>query len=378
MAGQIIPKGKGKWLVRVFRGRDSQTGKKKYFNKLVNGNKKAAQTYLNKTLREIDQGTFVDPTPVLLGEYLDKWLEAAAKPRLAPNTFEHYQDVLSRYVRPALVNHKLANIRALDVQTLYSDLQKRGLSARTVRYTHAVLNSAFKQAVKWGLIAQNPASLVELPKKERKEMQYLSQEYAAKFLEAAASDRFGSYFHLAIVTGMRPSECLGLQWKDINFGTSMVTIQRALLWKRDGIWYFGEPKTSKSRRSIPLTTSLVLALKEHKRKQAEERLKAGPKYQNLDLVFANVEGGPLMPHNLIVRHFKPILKKAELSESLRLYDLRHSCATLLLEAGENPKVVSERLGHSSVVMTLDTYTHVLPSMQKSASEKLKKMLIVNS
>src|SRR5205085_11660561 len=101
MAGQIIPKGKGKWLVRVFRGRDPQTGKKKYFNKLVNGNKKAAQTYLNKTLREIDQGTFVDPTQITLGEYLDKWLEAAAKPRLAPNPFENYRDALRRYVRPA-------------------------------------------------------------------------------------------------------------------------------------------------------------------------------------------------------------------------------------------------------------------------------------
>ncbi len=285
MAGQIIPKGKGKWLVKVFRGRDPNTGKKKYFSKQVSGNKKDAQSYLNKVLREIDQGSFVDPSPITLDEYLNKWLEAAARPRLAPNTFEHYEDMLKRYVRPALGNHKLSKLTGLDVQSLYSEMLQRGLSARVVRYTHAVLNSALKQAIKWGFIMLNPASLVELPKKERKEMQALTIEQAANFLTVASGDRFYAYFQLAIVTGMRPSECLGLQWKDINFQTGMLTLQRALIWKRDGTWYFGKLKTSKSRRSLPLPQSVLSALKDHRRKQAEERLKIGAKYQNLDLVF---------------------------------------------------------------------------------------------
>lgn len=378
MAGQILPKGKGKWLVRVFRGRDPNTGKKKYFNKQVSGNKKDAQTYLNKVLREIDQGSFVDPSPITLDEYLNKWLEAAARPRLAPNTFEHYEDILKRYVRPALGNHKLSKLTGLDVQSLYSEMLQRGLSARVVRYTHAVLNSALKQAIKWGFIMLNPASLVELPKKERKEMQALTIEQAANFLTVASGDRFYAYFQLAIVTGMRPSECLGLQWKDINFQTGILTLQRALLWKRDGTWYFGDLKTSKSRRSLPLPPSVLLALKDHRRKQAEERLKIGAKYQNLDLVFASQDGKPVMPHNLIVRHFKPILKSTELPASIRLYDLRHTCATLLLAVNENPKVVSERLGHASITQTLDTYSHVLPTMQQAASEKLERILRVKS
>jgi len=376
--GQIIPKDDGKHLVRIFLGRDPQTGKREYFSKLINGKQKDAQIYLRKKLREIDLGTFVKPSVTTVSEYLDEWLKVAAQPRIAPNTFEQYTDILNRYVRPAIGSLKLSSVRTMNVQALYSSMQQRGLSARVVRYTHAVLNSAFKQAVKWSMLALNPAELVDLPKAERKEMQALTPEQAAKFLAAAATDRYGVLFNVAIVTGMRPSEYLGLQWKDTNFETGMVTVQRTLTWKRDGSWYFGEPKTSRSRRSIPLPASLVLLLKEHKRRQAEERLKAGPKYQNLDLVFASQEGKPLMQHNLIMRHFKPILKQAELPESIRLYDLRHTCATLLLVAEENPKVVSERLGHSSVVMTLDTYSHVLPSMQKAASEKLENLLYNNS
>ena len=153
-------------------------------------------------------------------------------------------------------------------------------------------------------------------------------------------------------------------------------MQRSLIWKsyKSGDWYFGEPKTPRSRRRIPLPASVTSALKEHRRYQAEARLKAGATYQNLDLVFATSEGQPLIRLNVIQKHFKPILKRAGLPETLRLYDLRHSCATLLLSANENPKVVSERLGHSSITLTMDIYSHVLPDMQQAATEKLEKLL----
>src|SRR5215216_4760731 len=156
-------------------------------------------------------------------------------------------------------------------------------------------------------------------------------------------------------------------------------VQRTLVWRRkDGGWYFAEPKTARSRRTIPLPSSLVRGMREHRRRQAEQRLKAGPKYQNHDLVFATAEGSPLMPRNLLSRHFKPTLKRAELPASIRLYDLRHSCATLLLSAGENPKVVSERLGHASVAMTLDVYSHVLPTMQQAAADRLERLLFTGT
>lgn len=148
-------------------------------------------------------------------------------------------------------------------------------------------------------------------------------------------------------------------------------MQRALVWNRKGGgWYFSEPKTKQSRRNIPLSASIVALLAAQRRHQAEERLKAGPEYQNNDLVFATPLGTPILARNLLCRHFKPILSRAELSPSIRLYDLRHTCATLLLSANEHPKIVSERLGHSSVTITLDVYSHVLPSMQQGASDNL--------
>ena len=374
MAGQIISRGERTWLVRVFLGRDSQTGKRKYHNKTIRGNRKDAQKYLNGVLRDMDLGTFVEPSAMTLGEYLDQWLESAAKPRLSARVFADYKYLLTLYVRPTLGNKKLADVRPLDIQSLYTQMQDRGLSARSVRYVNAVLSSALKQAVKWRILAQNPATLVELPKQSRKEMQSLSPEDAVKFLEVAAEDRYGLVFTLALITGMRPEEYLGLQWKDIDLQTGVLTVQRALIWRSTLGWYFSEPKTSGSRRSIPIPSSLTRALTDHKRRQAEERLKAGPKYQTHDLVFANSEGSPLMRRNLVRRHFKPILKRAGLHESIRLYDLRHSCATLLLAANENPKVVGERLGHASIRMTMDVYSHVLPSMQRAASDKLEILL----
>jgi len=173
---------------------------------------------------------------------------------------------------------------------------------------------------------------------------------------------------------MRPEEYLALKWSDVELGRGVAIVRRALVWRKGGGWYFDEPKTSRSRRTVPLPVSLVKSLAAHKRKQSEARLKVGSLYQNNDLIFATGEGSPHNSRNLTNRHFRPILKRAGLSLDFRLYDLRHSCATLLLSVGENPKVVSERLGHASIVLTLDTYSHVLPTMQEDASQKLKRIM----
>jgi len=173
---------------------------------------------------------------------------------------------------------------------------------------------------------------------------------------------------------MRPEEYLALKWSDLDLHAGTATVRRTLIWRKGGGWYFSEPKTSRSRRTVPLPLSLVGSLIDHRRKQSESRLKKGQDYQNYDLVFAASEGTPILLRNLVRRHFRPVITRAKLPDSLRLYDLRHSCATLLLSAGENPKVVFERLGHASIVLTLDTYSHVLPSMQQAATEKLERIL----
>ena len=375
MAGQIIKKGDGKFLVRIFQGRDAN-GKRRFYSKQINGRKRDAQKFLTATLREMDLGTFIEPTSLSVDEYLDKWLESAARPRVSKRTGDGYAALLERYVREPLGHKRLDNLQPLDIQKVYGEMQARGLSARVVRHTHSALHNALKQAVKWGMLFRNPSDLVELPKVPHKERRVLSPDEAARFLKAADMMPHGLIFEFALLSGMRPEEYLALQWSDIDFERSTVQVRRALV-RHKKCWSFEETKTARSRRTIFLPSQLLNKLGFHKRMQAERRLKLGSAWQAFDLIFCSEEGTPLSIPNLTYRYFRPILEKAELP-CIRLYDLRHTCATLLLIAEENPKVVSERLGHSTIVLTLDTYSHVLPTMQERASARLEKILYAES
>lgn len=371
MAGQIIKRGDRTWLVRIFLGRDAK-GKQKFHHKTIHGTKRDAERYLTATRREMDLGVFVEPSGMSLSEYLDRWLRDAARPRVSRRTADGYEGLLERYIREPLGYKRLDKLQALDIQSVYGAMQARGLSARVVRHTHSALHNALKQAVKWGLLSRNPSDMVELPKVPHKERRVLSPDEAADFLKAAAYMPHGLIFEFALLTGMRPEEYLALQWADVDFQRGTAQVRRALVRHKKS-WSFEEPKTARSRRTVYLPEPLIKKLTAHKREQAEIRFKLGTAWQAFDLVFCSEEGTPLSIPNLTYRYFRPILTKAKLPR-IRLYDLRHSCATLLLIAEENPKVVSERLGHSTIVLTLDTYSHVLPHMQQSASLRLEKLL----
>lgn len=372
MRGQIIKRNENTWLVRIFLGRDAK-GKRKYFNKTIYGTKKDAQMFLTGKLREKDLGIFVEPASIFLAEYLEKWLEEIAKPRLRQNTFDSYSWIVKKYIKEKLGRIKLSDLQAVQIQKLYTELQKKGLAPKTIRYVHTILSSALKQAVKWKMFIQNPCDLCELPRLVKKEMKCFTPDEAKRFLEASKTSKWFVLFLLIIESGMRPEEYFGLQWKDIDFEQSYLSVRRVVIEGKKGGFYFAETKTKKSRRKIPVSSSVITALKAHKHKQLEARFKLGADYQNLDLVFASEVGTPLMRKNFSDRHFKPLLKKANLP-SIRLYDLRHTTATLLLSESVNPKIVQERLGHSSIVLTLDTYSHVLPTMQEDATAKLEMML----
>ena len=284
--------------------------------------------------------------------------------------------MLRVHIRPKLGEMKLSDIKILTVQKVYSEIQEAGLSPRTIQYVHTVFSMALKKAVELGSILNNPCDFAELPKQTNKETKAFSPEQAKKFLDAANENKHSLIFEIALASGMRPEEYLALQWKDISFDKGTASVQRALVWHRKGGGFaFCEPKTKKSRRTIPLPKSIVPKLKKHRKEQLERRLKLGEAWNNYDLVFTSEIGTPLNARNLYQRHFVKILESAKLHEqNFVLYSLRHSCATLLLSAGENPKVVAERLGHTSVKMTLDTYSHVLPDMQESATDRLEAML----
>jgi len=367
--GQIIPRGENKWLVRVPLGQDESTGKRAYYNKTIRGTKKDADKFLTGVLRQIDLGEFVEPSTITVNAFLDKWLDTM-RSRVTEQTLRGYRYMASNHIRPVIGNRKMSSVHSWDIQQVYAEVQKKGRSACTVRHVYNVLTGAFGQAVKWRMLKSNPVSLAELPKETRKEMRPLWPEEAARFLKASMGDGFHALFALAITSGMRPSEYLGLKWEDINLDTCVVTVRRTVQWKTGGGWEFGDTKTASSKRSIPLPPSTVKALRDHRRCQLEEKMRRGSRYRNNDLVFATDEGDPVTLDR-VRRRFQAVLKAAELLDTIRVYDLRHTCATLLLAAGENPKIVSERLGHASVKMTLDVYSHVLPTMQQSAAEKLE-------
>lgn len=347
-------------------GRDAQ-GKRDYLNETVRGSKKDAQAVLNKLLRDKDLGVLIEPARMSLDEYLDHWLETAVKPRVRTRTHKEYSDTLRRYVRPRIGARRLGNLKPVDVQAVYSEMQVEGL-AGMVRLTHTLLKGALRQAVQWQMLARNPAEYVDLPKrKSGGRARALTQAEVEHFLEETARSKWHIFFHLMVSTGFRPSEALALTWRDVDLGKGTLTVRHSLGWvKGEKRFVFNNPKTPSSRRTVPLPFGLVRLLSEH----MTEQFGRG----HADLVFCTRAGTPARQRVIVQEAFKPAIHRADLSGETRLYDLRHTHATLLLLAGVHPKVVSERLGHSSILITLDVYSHVLPNMQQEAAEHLDAML----
>lgn len=386
-SGQILARGERKWLVRIYLGSHPDTGRRVYHSETVHGAKKSADARMRDLLTKRDLGMLLEPSTITLGAYLDRWLEHT-ETSTRPRTAQDYRRFLDRYVLPALGARPLAKLNPLELQTLMSSIGDE-TSPHAARRTHAVLRSALRQAVRWRYLAQSPMEGVQAPREQRSEMVALSAAQAKAFRAAAARSKRGFVFVFSLATGMRPGEVQALRWADCDLEAGIVRVEQALAWvdgpkdaetgkPKGKVWKFGAPKTKLSRRAIPLPASVAAELRAHRREQAKWRLKLGEAYEDHDLVFAGELGAPISNTNLSRRVLKPILKAAKLPEDIqarfRWYDCRHTCATLLLEAGVNPKIVSERLGHSTVAFTLDRYAHVLPGQQAEASERLEAVL----
>jgi integrase len=364
--GEIEERGENKFVVRVFLGRDGN-GKRKRVSKTVHGTIKDAKKALTALLRDADLGLLAENGNITLDEYLDKWLETV-KPNVRPKSYREYAGALKRYVRPELGAKKLSSIKPVDIQAVYTGMQAKGIGL-SIRQTHVILKDALTQAVKWQMLSRNPADFVDLPRRSTKTETYaLNRDEVHAFLQASRSDKWHTLFSLMLGTGLRPSEALGLTWRDVDLGRATLTVRQTLT-RFGGEWLFQEPKTKKGKRTIPLLLTDVKLLSEHMAKQQADG------WENPhNLVFLTEFGEPVGERGIVKDHFKPILKTAKLPETVRFYDLRHTHATLLLLAGVNPKVVSERLGHANITITLDTYSHVLPSMQQEALSKLEGLM----
>lgn len=373
VAGQIFQQAEDSWTVRVYLGRDPGTGKRRYLNRTVRGRKKDAQRVLNDLLHAKDMGRLIEPSRMTLNEYLDEWLEVSARQRLRVRTFKEYRLQLDRYVRPALGSRRLMELSTPIIQRRYTEMLAQGLSARTVQLTHAILRRALQVAVQWDKLPYNPAAGVELPTTTKrradgngeiidddsKPLQVMTEVQAERFLRVVVGDRWGVLLTLLLTTGLRPSEAIALKWTDLDPAARTLQVARTLK-QVDGRWVFEPPKTKHSRRQVALPLGTVRSLSTLPR--------AG------ELMFMSDAGKPVGLRSVIENHYKPLLKRAGIDTDLRLYDLRHTHATLLLLAGVNIKVVSERLGHASVTITLNTYSHVLPTMQRESAAKLDAML----
>jgi integrase len=377
MRGAVLKRGRTYSYV-VPLERDPETGAKR--QKWVGGfrTKRECEDALNDALSRVRAGTFsVEGSRTTVKQFAADWL-AAVEPTVRPSTFVSYRMVIEKYVVPRLGRLKLSALTAGHLGRFYNELGATGsktggpLSPTTVRYAHTVLGRALEDAVAWGLVPRNVARVAKPPRKASADMNVWSPEEARRFVEAAQGDRLFALWFLLLTTGLRRGEAVGLRWADLDLDRGVLSVRRTIA-SVDGEMVEMEPKTAKSRRSVALDAATVKALRAHRKRQDAEHELVGDGWAERGAVFSYPDGRPLHPDHVMVV-FRRLVADAGLPP-IRLHDLRHTAATLALAAGVHPKVVQERLGHSSIGVTLDTYSHVVEGMQADAASKVARLLL---
>jgi integrase len=399
--------GKDRWLVRVFLGRDKDKHRM-YLSKTVEGGKKDALRVLRGLLSEKDKNRLVRPSTMTLEEYLTQWLRDAVTPRTRASTAEIYRQTLWKYVVPAIGQVTLGKVTPLHVQKIVADMAKAGLAPKTILNAVSLLKTALRQAVRWKMLPTNPAEDTQLPKRSRRELNVPTLEELHRLLAEAEKDRLWPLWLLLVETGMRPGEALGLQWGDIKWESGLISVQRSLSRVARQGWQLTEPKTTRGRRTVTAADRTLDALRDHRTRQLEERMRLGPHYQDHGFVFATELGTPLSWTDVRAHHWVQIKERAAMActecggqlvrhgegkaehadggrrghpaspsqalQALRPYDLRHLHATLALAAGVPIRAISERLGHFDAGFTLSTYAHTMPGTQEAAAVAVDEAL----
>ena len=334
---------------------------------------------LTEAMANRDSGLVYNAGKLTAGEYLDKWLADSVKGTVKETTYANYSYIIRTHICPAFGRMQLKNLTPAHVRGFYGEKARSDLSPATVKKMHVVLRKALSQAVSDGLISRNAADSVKTPRVSApgEEIKPLNPEECAAFLKASCGERLEALYVLAIHCGLREGELLALRWEDVDLEVAKpaLLVRRTLTRGENGRgWVIGRSTKSGKGRRVRLTRRAVTALKDHRKRQLEERMHLSGLWQDQDLVFPSEIGSLLNPSNLRNRSFKRVKTRSGVREDLRFHDLRHTCATLLLSDGVNVKVVSEMLGHASIAITLNTYSHVLPDMQDSAAEVMEAAL----
>lgn len=385
MKGSVRKRGSS-YEVQIYLGRGAD-GKKRRHTKTLS-TKKAADRYCREKIAELEAtGTLVEAHTETLAEFLADWLDTVAASRVKQRTLEDYREKLERHViKTKWGNRMLRLLTPDDVQGIYNDTLKRaratgkGSGVTSTRRVHSILSTALKTAVKRGLIVSNPCKMTDLPRDKKKtRRRIIEPKEIPQFVQAALKEeRLAALWVLAVTTGMRPGELLGLRWSDLSDDLEWLTVNQVLVRptrdrKGQAPYRFEDPKTEESQRTLSVSPEVAELLRHHRAQQAAEKLAAGHHYEDHGLVFATTKGTPLHQHNLSQRVLPRILARAGLPKGVTPYSLRHSAATALLEAQENLKIVSAILGHSSVQVTGDVYSHVLKGQHKRAASKLSAL-----
>ena len=376
MTGRIIPRGENKWQIRLDFGRD-ETGKRIQTTETVNGGIRAAQRRLNELLAEHKDGPKAAPQRQTVAEYLDYWLERGAKPSVSPRTLEGYASIIRTHVAPKLGAIQLSKLTPIHIQNYEANLlvegrirDGRGLSPQTVLHHHRLLFVAMKQAVAWRLLDRNPVEGVKAPSVERDDRPILEDDGVMVLLRHLAPTRFFVPALVTLATGIRRGELLALHWAEVDMEKRKLEIRYSLEQTKAGL-RFKTPKTKKSRRAIYFPPIVLEALKKHQAQQREFQRQLGPAWVDHDLVFPYTQGQPWVPGE-----FSNIFSdlRRQVNVPTTYHDLRHSVASQLLRDGVHLKVVSDLLGHSSVVMTGDLYSHVTDQGRDQISEHTERSL----
>lgn len=377
MSGNITQRGKSSWRIKYELPPDPKTKRRRTHYLTVHGSKKAAKEKLIEVQGSILKHTYVQPTKLTLGEFVESWLTLTVQ--VSPKTFERYADLARGHIIPNIGAIRLQHLTGTDIEQLYRDLREqgrrkgKGLSERTILHVHRVLAQILKSAVKKRYVQNNPMAEVEaVPKPEDADIEILTDGQLAKLLQSLKGKRLYVPVLLAASTGMRRGEILGLRWSDIDLNRQVLSVTHSLEETAAGL-RLKKPKTKHSRREIALPASMVEALRQHRTKQAEERLALGLGRDNNGPVFMSPLGELIRPRNF-TKEFTRQVKEADIGKTT-LHGLRHSHITHLLKSGVPIKVVSERAGHANITITLSIYAHVLPNMQADAAAVMDDALV---
>lgn len=367
--GSIYKRKDGRWTSCINLGWKDGKLKRKYFY----GETRAdVQKALTKALRDKEQGLPAAVERQTVAQFLDRWLEDHAKPKIRPKTYRSYELYIRLHLKPKIGRLQLEKLAPQHVQTMMKELTEE-VSANTARYARTILRVALAAALKWGLVARNVAALVDPPTHRKITIAPLTPEEARTFLDALKGDRLEALLSVAIAMGLRQAEALGLRWSDIDWQARVIKVENQL----QRVEKFGKLtlvplKSDSSRRVLPMPETIVAALRTHRTRQLEERMLAGEKWQDSGLVFTTSRGTAMDARN-VLRKFHAIRERAGLRHQ-RYHDLRHCAASLLLAQGVPAKTVQEILGHSDIRLTMNTYVHVMPAMKRDAADLMDAIL----